>query len=156
MIKMLRVDYRLLHGQVAFSWTSMLGADCLLLVSNTVRDNPLRMQTLKLAKPEGVKVVVKNLEDAIEALQSDVTEKYQLFIICETIELAAEVAKAAKIKSINLGNVPFVEGKKQISKSVFLDKEEEAKLKEMLEDGLELYIQMVPAEKKINCQTILG
>ena len=34
MIKQIRVDYRLLHGQVAVSWTSALGADCLLLVRN--------------------------------------------------------------------------------------------------------------------------
>lgn len=36
MIQMIRVDYRLLHGQVAVSWTSALGADCILLVSDTV------------------------------------------------------------------------------------------------------------------------
>ena len=34
MIKSIRVDYRLLHGQVAVSWTASLGADCLLLVSD--------------------------------------------------------------------------------------------------------------------------
>lgn len=156
MIKMIRVDYRLLHGQVAFSWTSMLGADCLLLVSDTVKSDPLRMQTLKLAKPEGVKVVVKDSKEAVEALQSGVTDRYQLFIICETIELASKIAEAVKVKSINLGNVPFEEGKKQVSKSVFLNEKEENRLKEMLKDGYELFIQMVPTEKKISCQSILG
>ena len=38
MIKSIRVDYRLLHGQVAVSWTASLGADCLLLVSDTVKN----------------------------------------------------------------------------------------------------------------------
>ena len=41
MIKSIRVDYRLLHGQVAVSWTASLGADCLLLVSDTVKNDPL-------------------------------------------------------------------------------------------------------------------
>ena len=59
------------------------------------------------------------------------------------------------MKSINLGNIPFAEGKRQVSKSVFLDREEEERLKEMRKDGYDLYIQMVPTEKKINCQTIL-
>lgn len=36
MIKKVRVDYRLLHGQVAFSWTSKLSADCILLVTDTL------------------------------------------------------------------------------------------------------------------------
>ena len=41
MIQMIRVDYRLLHGQVAVSWTSSLGADCILLVSDTVLNDKL-------------------------------------------------------------------------------------------------------------------
>ncbi len=53
MIQMIRVDYRLLHGQVAVSWTSALGADCILLVSDTVLNDKLRLQALSLAKPEG-------------------------------------------------------------------------------------------------------
>ena len=81
MIKQIRVDYRLLHGQVAVSWTSALGADCLLLVSDTVKSDPLRLETLKLAKPAGTKVVVKNQQEAIDALNSGVTDKYKLFII---------------------------------------------------------------------------
>lgn len=48
MIQMIRVDYRLLHGQVAVSWTSALGADCILLVSDTVLNDKLRLQALSL------------------------------------------------------------------------------------------------------------
>ena len=55
MIKSIRVDYRLLHGQVAVSWTASLGADCLLLVSDTVKNDPLRLNALKMAKPSGTK-----------------------------------------------------------------------------------------------------
>ena len=62
MIKLIRVDYRLLHGQVAVSWTSTLGVDCLLLVSDTVKGDQLRLNALKMAKPAGVKVVIKSLE----------------------------------------------------------------------------------------------
>ncbi len=156
MIKMIRVDYRLLHGQVAVSWTSMLGADCLLLVSDTLKNDPLRMQSLQLAKPVGTKVVVKDLDGSIQALQGNITDKYHLFIICETIDLAAKVAKAAGVKSINLGNVPFAEGKKRISKSVYVDEDEESQLKELLNEGFDLYIQMVPTEKKINCRNVLN
>ena len=97
MIQMIRVDYRLLHGQVAVSWTSALGADCILLVSDTVLNDKLRLQALSLAKPEGCKVVVKNTEDAVKALQSGVTDKYKLFVVCETIQQAGAVAKAMGI-----------------------------------------------------------
>lgn len=85
MIQMVRVDYRLLHGQVAFSWTQALGADAIFLVSDTVQNDPVRLEALKLAKPVGTKVVLKNTDQAIEILKSGVTDKYKVFIICETI-----------------------------------------------------------------------
>ncbi len=53
MIKLVRVDHRLLHGQVAFSWTQALGADCILIANDDVPQNDIRKTTIKLAKPAG-------------------------------------------------------------------------------------------------------
>ena len=70
MIKKVRVDYRLLHGQVAFSWTSKLSADCILLVTDTLQDDPVRVTSVKLAKPPRVtKVVVKTIEESVRSDQ---------------------------------------------------------------------------------------
>ncbi|MDF2790805.1 MAG: mannose/fructose/sorbose transporter subunit, partial [Neobacillus sp.] len=81
MIKLLRVDHRLLHGQVAFTWTNTLGADCILIANDDVPVNELRKTTIKLAKPQGIRLVIKNIADSIEALKSGVTDKYKLFIV---------------------------------------------------------------------------
>ena len=75
MIKLLRVDHRLLHGQVAFSWTSTLSADCILIASDAVMKDDLRKMSIKLAKPAGVKLVIKNIADAVNAINSGVTDK---------------------------------------------------------------------------------
>ena len=55
---------------------------------SSIFSKPLRLETLKLAKPAGTKVVVKNQQEAIDALNSGVTDKYKLFIICENLENA--------------------------------------------------------------------
>ena len=154
MIKAIRVDYRLLHGQVAVSWTGTLGADCLLLVSDTVKSDPLRLETLKLAKPAGSKVVIKNTEEAVEALKSGVTDKYKLFIICENLQIARTILDATGYKELNVGNTPFREGTKQYGKSAHLLKKEEELIKEMMEEGIDCFIQMVPAEKSIKCKSL--
>ena len=61
MIILTRVDHRLLHGQVAFSWTQSLGADCILIANDDVPTNDIRKTTIKLAKPQGVKLVIKTI-----------------------------------------------------------------------------------------------
>lgn len=155
MIKMIRVDYRLLHGQVAFSWTQALGADALLLVSDTVKNDPLRMKALRLAKPQGTKVVIKTTEEAIQQIKSGVTDKYKLFIICETLTIAADLVEAIGAKSINLGNMPFKEDKKQVLKSIFLDQKDINIIRDLENKGVNLFAQMVPSESKIDAKKFL-
>ncbi len=46
MIKLLRVDHRLLHGQVAFSWKNAVEADCILIACDAVMKDDLRKHQL--------------------------------------------------------------------------------------------------------------
>ena len=62
MIKLLRVDHRLLHGQVAFSWKNAVEADCILIACDAVMKDDLRKTSIKLAKPSGVKLVIRSEE----------------------------------------------------------------------------------------------
>ena len=151
MIKCLRVDHRLLHGQVAFSWTTSLGADCILIANDDVVQNEIRKTTIKLAKPSGVKLVIKTVEDSIKAINSGVTDKYKLFIVVESIEDAYRLAKGcAGIRSINLGGCkPKEDIVKTIYKTIPVTARDEEMLKELLNDGIEIEIRQVPGEQKV-------
>ncbi len=150
MIKLFRIDHRLLHGQVAFSWTKSIGADCILVADDEAPANKLTMTTLKLAKPQGVKLVIKTIEDSIAALNSRVTDKYNLFIVTGSVAAAKRIADAVSaITSINLGGIKNRDGAHQVAQAVFLMPEEEAALGELKARGIELEIRQVPTEKKI-------
>ena len=122
MIKLTRVDYRLIHGQVAMSWTHALDVDCILLASDAVAKDDMRKAALRLARPSGVKLVIKDVDAAIEALNSGVTDKYSLFIIAETIEDVYRLAKGCK------------------------DAEH---IQELLGDGVAIEIRQVPNDAKV-------
>lgn len=156
MILLTRVDHRLLHGQVAFSWTQNLGADCILIANDDVPQNDVRKTTIKLAKPQGVKLVIKNIEDSIAALKSGVTDKYKLFIVVESIEDAYQLAKACpEIKEINLGGVKAKEGAKNIGKAVNVTPEEETLLNKLNEQEVKVEIRQVPSDKKVDITEVL-
>ncbi|MGL5190534.1 MAG: PTS sugar transporter subunit IIB [Cetobacterium sp.] len=150
MILLLRVDHRLLHGQVAFSWIQNLGADCILIANDSVVNDELRKTTMKLAKPQEVKLVIKNIEDSIQALKSGVTDKYKLFIVVESVEDAYKIASEVdNIKQINLGGVKARENSRNISKAVNLLEEEENLLKELQSLGIEIEIRQVANDTKV-------
>lgn len=155
MLKLLRVDHRLLHGQVAFSWTQNLGADCILIANDDVPQNDIRKTTIKLAKPQGVKLVIKNIEDSIKALQSGVTDKYKLFIVVESVKDAKALADAyPEIQQINLGGMKVREGTRNISKAINITPEEEELIKELVDKGIEVEIRQVPADKKVAASNV--
>ncbi|EDT2960028.1 PTS sugar transporter subunit IIB [Salmonella enterica subsp. enterica] len=149
MIVFLRVDHRLLHGQVAFSWTQYVGADCILIANDSVPNDDLRKTTIKMAKPPAVKLVIKNIADSIEAIKSGVTDKYKLFIVVESVADACCLASAVdEIKSINLGGIKAKEGSKNISKAINLLAEEIKQLQQLVGNGVEVEIRQVPGDRK--------
>ena len=151
MIKLVRVDHRLLHGQVAFSWTNGVGANCILVASDTVVNDDVWKTTLKLGKPSGVKLVIKNMADSIAAINSGVTDKYKLIIVVQTIKEAKQLADGCPcITSINLGNTKESKTTTQISKQVFLEDEEKAILKELMNRDVECEIRALVDDSKIN------
>lgn len=155
MIKKLRVDHRLLHGQVAFSWTQTISADCILIANDGIFQDSIKMTALKLAKPTGVKVVIKTMQDSIEAIKSGITDKYKLFIIVETIADAKLLGDAIGYKEINLGGTKAGTGKRQLSKALFITDDEEVIIQAMLDDHYDVNVQMIPAEKCMDIKTLL-
>lgn len=157
MIVLTRVDYRLIHGQVAMAWTHELGADCLLVANDTVVHDDIRKSALRLARPAGTKLVIKTIDDAIAAINSGVTDKYHLFIIVESIEDAYRLAMGCpSITSINLGGTRSTEqANHQISTAIFASDQDLDRLRELAAHQVELEIRQVPSEKKIDATTLL-
>ena len=157
MIKLVRVDHRLLHGQVAVSWVNGIGADCILVASDTVVNDPVWKTTLKLGKPAGCKLVMKNIADSITAINSGVTDKYNLFIITESIEDAWRLCKAVPaIRELNIGGVKVEDGKRQISEAVFVSDEECARIRELDAAGVHVFVQMTPSERSDEAMKLIG
>lgn len=156
MIRLCRVDHRLLHGQVAFSWTNAVGADCILIASDSVVNDEMWKTTLKLGKPAGVKLVIKNIEDSIKAINGGVTDKYKLLIVVQNIQDANRLSKECpSITSVNLGGAKKKEGYRQISKAIYIGSEEEAAIREMLDRDLEVEIRQLAADSKVLAKSVL-
>ncbi|GAA0084022.1 PTS sugar transporter subunit IIB [Clostridium sp. CTA-7] len=156
MIKAVRIDHRLVHGQVAFSWTKFLEADCILVASDNLMKDELKMTAMKIAKPTGVKLVMKSIDDSIKALNSGVTDKYKLFIVVESVEDAYRLANAVPaITSINIGGMKATEDRKQISKAVFVSENDVKMMKELGSKGIELEVRLVPSDIKQNALKLI-
>ena len=156
MIKLLRVDERLVHGQVALAWTNSLNADCIFVVNDDVRKDKLRLTTLKMAVPAGVKFVSKSVDDAVEVLNSGKTDKYKMLIVVDSVADALKLAKGTGlVTSVNLGSMKRLEGRRQLTSSVFATDEEIGAIRELLSMGVSVGCQPVPTEASVPVETLI-
>lgn len=149
MIVLLRVDDKLLHGQIAFSWTKFLEVDCILIANDNIVNDEIKKLSMNMSKPQEIKLVIKDVESSINDINTGKTDKYNLLIIVENIEDAYKLVSNCKIPSINLGGIKVNQGSSNISKTINLTKEDEDMLEELQNKGIEIEIRRVPNEKKI-------
>jgi fructoselysine/glucoselysine PTS system EIIB component len=149
MLKLLRIDDRLVHGQVAFTWTPALGADCLVVANDrAAKDEFLRM-TMGLAKPAGAKLMILTIAAAITYI-NDVQNKGQgLLVLVDSVRDAHALAEGvAEIRSINFGGIRVKPGAKAVSKALALTDDDIILIRELLQKGIELEARQVPTDKK--------
>lgn len=150
MIVLFCVDHRLLHGQVVFSWCSALKPDCILVANDDVVNDELRKTTLRLSKPEGAKLVIKSIDDSIAAINGGKTDKYRLMIVVSNIADAVRMAREVdQITAIDLGGTKPTEATHSIAKAINVTDEDEELLRAAAAEGIEVYIQGVPSDKRV-------
>lgn len=147
MVKLLRIDRRVIHGQIAFAWTAYLDVNCILVANDDAAGDDIRMATLRLAKPQNTKLIIKSIDDSIAAFKSGKTDKYKIMIVVENVDDACRLAKEIDdIKVVNLGNVKAHDDSKPYkgNRSINLTNDDQVKLNELLDMGKTVEIRMVP------------
>jgi fructoselysine and glucoselysine-specific PTS system IIB component len=156
MIKLIRIDDRLVHGQVAFTWTPALDADCLVVANDKVAKDEFMKMTLGLAKPASTKLLIKSLADTAIFLNDPRAQNLKILLIVNSVRDAAVlVDEISGIRSINFGGIRTKEGTRSISKAIALTDEDILIIKEMLAKGLELEVRQVPTDKKVMIETLI-
>ncbi|CAM3076949.1 PTS system, mannose-specific IIB component [Lactobacillus bombicola] len=150
MIKLVRVDHRLVHGQVAVSWFNSLDVNTIFVVNDEVAKDDFRKSAIRLAKPENSKLVMKSVDDSIKAINSGVTDKYKMLIVVESVADATKLIKGTgeKIKSLNLGGTKPRPKTKNYAKTINLTPTEADQLDELQASGVDVWIKQVPNDDK--------
>lgn len=112
---------------------------------------------LKLACPQGVKLVVKTVDDAIATLMSGVTDRYTLFIVTGSIEDAHRiVSRCPDILTVNIGGCrESAQSVKRLSPVVLVTEQEINLIRDLIDRGVEVEIRQVPSDRKIYVSDLL-
>lgn len=148
-ILLTRIDNRLIHGQVGVTWTMTLGANLIIVADDEVAKDTLQKQLMEVtAASSGASVRFFTLQRTIDIIDKAAPHQ-KIFIICRTPEEVLKLIDGGvPIKEVNVGNMHFDKGKKQISKKVYVDDKDMKNLREIKNRGINIYIQDVPGNIK--------
>ncbi|MGX6970146.1 PTS system mannose/fructose/N-acetylgalactosamine-transporter subunit IIB [Vagococcus bubulae] len=143
-----RIDGRLIHGQVANLWTTKLNISRIMVVDNVVCNNAIEKSGLKLATPSGVKLSVLPVEKAAANILAGKYDSQRLLIVAKKPETLYELVEAGvPIEEINVGNMSQSTTTRSITKSINVDDNDINYFNKLNEKGVKLVAQMVPSDK---------
>jgi len=147
MVKLLRIDSRLLHGQVAVNWISNVGATSILIANDEIMDNEMGKMALKMAKPNGINLAIRSIEQGAQLLNDPRSRDISIFALVKTIEDAVRLtALTSEVKKVNIGGIKKKEGSKLIAAAVYVNGEDMENLKKLKTQVAEVEFRMVPAD----------
>ncbi|MCO5480950.1 PTS sugar transporter subunit IIB [Enterococcus faecalis] len=149
MIKMVRIDHRLLHGQVVFSWSKSLQINRIIVVNDTAATDEFKRMSLELSKPQGIKLNIFTVKNALAKMSKVETLKENVMIVFGNTKDTREFCESyPNIDSINYGGIIKKEGAKQFSNAVFLTESEIEDARALKTMGIKQFMQQVPTSKK--------
>src|SRR5207302_8645244 len=148
-VALVRVYNLLVHGHVLESWLPALDANAILVADDEAAGNMLARSAMTLAIPPGVKFEVVRLQAAAEMLRpggKGPQGRRTLVLLRDVRDAVALHDAGVSIPQLNLGNVHFGAGRKQVSPSVFLNRDELSALDRLAAQGTRIEVRAVPSE----------
>lgn len=96
MIVQIRIDDRLIHGQVAMVWSKELNTPRIIVANNDAAVNDTVKMTLKMATPTGIKTIVKDLDGAAQLINDPKTKDMRIFGLTKNVRDALYLVKACR------------------------------------------------------------
>ena len=146
---LLRIDDRLLHGQVARNWMKQVGADVIVVANNLVSEDEKQQHLMDLVTPMGSKSYFFGLSEASAKIKG--LEEEDALVLVETPADALKLIEdGIEIDSVNVGNIHQTSGKEKVNESIFLDQNDIDTFKKIEASGKKLDFRTLPNDQAID------
>lgn len=146
-VTLLRVDDRLIHGQVVEGWVPFLKVDLVVVVSDVAAADEVQTALMKMALPASVGLVVTSVAGAPAVLNDPkLSPRKALVLVPGPAEALALVENGVKLDRINVGGLHHTVGKVQLGRALFLDEKDRLALKALKAKGVRLEGRALPAD----------
>lgn len=154
-ILLARVDNRLVHGQVGMTWVNTLGANLVVVANDEVSKDEIQQNLMEMVIPETVGIRFFSIEKTIKIIDKSIPSQRILLVVRTPQDALKLIEGGVKIDTVNIGNLHFSEGKKQLSETVSVDQDDIDTLNKLHDLNIKLEVQGIPNEGKKDLMELL-
>lgn len=146
-----RIDDRLIHGQVATVWSQVTGATRIMVVDDQVVKDTINKEALKLACPKQCKLSILTVEKAAANLCAGKYQGERVFLVAKSPKTMRRLYDAGfHMDQVNVGNMGGKQNTRMLKKAVSVSEEDIADFLYLSKQGVTITAQMVPADDALD------
>lgn len=148
-VKLFRIDDRLVHGQIMFSWMKEVGADTVVVADDAVAKDPVQQMCLKLVVPRSVNLIMKPIKEVAQELKEDKIPGNIILLLREPAGALELIKEGFTTEYINLGNIsnsPSELPRKRLLKNIFAHQVDADSIRQLSAAGVKVAIQLIPGD----------
>ena len=150
-----RIDERLVHGQVGVQWVGFADANIIVVVNDEVAEDSIQQNLMEMVLADGIAIRFWTVQKTIDTIHK-AADRQRILLVCRTPkDFRQLVAGGVPISNINVGNMHYVEGKKQIAKTGSVEAEDGAEFEQLKALGVTCTIQGIPTESATDIFTLI-
>ncbi len=144
-IKLVRLDFRLIHGQVMAKWVKTVGTDTILVVNDDLVKDKFMLGVYKMSAPKGIQVKIATVQGFIKHWKETKFDELNALVLIKTVDDLYKLYQAGVVfDAVQIGGLGGSPGRKAVWGPVTLDKRDADRLAEINDSGQRIYFHQVP------------
>lgn len=152
----IRVDDRLIHGQVATRWVGFFNANRIMIIDDSVASNEIEKVMLRSAAPEGCNTSILPFEKAVNNIKQGNYDNQNVLVLIKTPDIALKMLEQGlNVTQVNIGNMSNTAERKQFKRSVSLSPQELDTIHSLINQGVNVTARMTPDEAETDIRSFI-
>lgn len=155
-VRFLRIDSRLIHGQITTGWIRALKVKRILVVSDRAANDDLMTALMLQSVPENIKVNIVTVSKMIRLLNDERFDHLEPLVLVENIQDARKLIEAGLIiESLNFGSIRYTADKQMVTDAIAIGADDVDDLIWLHQHNIMLNVQKVATDSSKNLWKIL-
>lgn len=155
-INLIRIDTRLIHGQVITKWLKVADANRIVIIDDSLSEDTFMAEIYIAAAPKGISIQILSVDEAVQSWKENELGDGKILVLFKDVESCYNAYKRGfPIKSLQIGGLASAPGRVTVLRAVSFDQKDVEQLNEMKNGGSEIYLHIIPEEQKVKFENAL-